>query len=692
MDEMEEFKLTFFEECDELLIDMEERLMAMEEGSEDSEALNAIFRCAHSIKGGAGAFGFDAIVAFTHKLEALLDKMRSGDFPVTREAIDILLKSGDVVTKMLEAEKAGESLPDDFTADLSGQLKAFLDGGEAPAAADVQGEAVIGEAYQATEVQHVEAGFRIKFSPVSELFASGNDPFNVFSALSKLGTLSAVADVTEVPMHTDIDPTICYINWDLTISGDITKEEIHETFEFVEDLAEITIEPMEASAPVAPAPVETVAAEPEAVPEVEKVAAKPKAAAKPAAKPKPASGGSIRVDLDKIDRLVNMVGELVITEAMLRMQTRELDPEQTVSIQDGLTELSHHTRELQEAVMAVRMQPVSSIFSRMPRLVRETAGKLDKTIQLVLQGEQTEVDKTVVEVLGDPLTHMIRNSVDHGIEMPDVREAAGKPREGTINLSAFHRSGRIIIEISDDGAGINREKVLSKAREKGLIADDVHPTDEEIDHMIFMAGFSTADTVSDVSGRGVGMDVVRRNIESIGGTVHVLNRPGNGSTLTISLPLTLAILDGMIVRIGAEHYIMPTTSILESLRPLEASVSKVEGRGDVLNVREEFIPLVYLNRVFGVENSASSASEGLVVLVEANRQKMGLVVDELVGQQQVVIKSIEENADPVAGISGATILGDGKVSLILDIDKLWRLSQRLDKNDLPVFQKTLSDA
>jgi two-component system chemotaxis sensor kinase CheA len=368
-----------------------------------------------------------------------------------------------------------------------------------------------------------------------------------------------------------------------------------------------------------------------------------------------------------------MVGELVITEAMLRAQTTDLPVEKYAAMMRGLDELSQHTRELQEAVMSVRMQPVKSIFSRMPRIVRDISAQLGKDIRLEMSGENTEVDKTVIEQLSDPLMHMIRNSCDHGIETPEKRLEKGKPAQGSIDLSAYHRGGRIIIEIRDDGAGINRERVLGKAREKGLIAEDVTPSDEEIDNIIFMAGFSTAEAVTNVSGRGVGMDVVRRNIESMGGSVRVTNHPNQGSLFTVSLPLTLAILDGMIVRVGAETYIIPITSIIETLRPRAEEIRHVEGHSDVINVRGEFIPLIYLHRTFHIANAERNPSKALVVLVESGERKMGLVVDELIGQQQVVIKSLEANADPVQGISGATILGDGRVSLILEINDLGQM-------------------
>lgn len=638
---MEEFKQVFFTECAELLADMEERLLKLDVGSQDIEQLNAIFRCAHSIKGGAGAFGMDGVMHFTHSLEALLDLMREGRLLPSRESIDTLLKSADIVAQMLAADKEGRTLPENFGAENIAQVQQFIQaaGGKAIVAKPV-----------AVAVKSVGKSYTIHFKPHAELFATGNEPLLLLRELSKLGDAEITADISRIPALDALNATECHISWNITLKGKVTEESIREVFEFVTEVSDLTLTPIE---------------------EVEETAPVKKAEEHAAKATQTAS--SIRVDLEKIDRLVNMVGELVITEAMIKAQIRNLPSEQFSGLLRGVEELSHHTRELQEAVMAVRMQPVKSVFSRMPRIVRDTAAQLGKDIQIILSGENTEVDKTVIETLSDPLTHMIRNSVDHGIETPDQRVWNDKPQQGTIHLSAYHRSGRIIIEIDDDGAGINRTKVLAKAKEKGLVAQDATPGDEEIDHMIFLPGFSTAEKVTNVSGRGVGMDVVRRNIEGLGGTVRISNRPGKGSTFTVSLPLTLAILDGMIVRVGSEKYIIPITSIIETMRPKLEEIHRVQGRGDVINVRGEFIPLMYLSRIFNVADAESNASDALIVLVESGNQKLGLVVDELIGQQQVVIKSLESNADPVKGISGATILGDGKVSLILEIDELKQL-------------------
>ncbi|TAE82249.1 MAG: chemotaxis protein CheA [Alphaproteobacteria bacterium] len=536
---LEQFKAGFLTECDELLVDMEAMLMQLTPENVEKETLHAMFRCAHSIKGGSGAFGMDAIMDFTHNVEALLDAMREDRVPVSRAAVDALLQSVDIVVMMVNCARANTPLPDDLGKELA-------------------------------------------------------------------VTLHTLTHMT--PKATQIVPKI---------HADVPL------------ITEKTSSPTE-----------------------------------------PIASTTIRVDVDKLDKLMNIVGELVIAEAMIKARLNDVATDHSMQLVRGVDELSHHTRDLQEVVMSVRMQSVKSIFSRMPRIVRDVSAQLGKDIVLRTEGEHTEVDKTVIEHLGDPLTHMIRNAVDHGIESPEKRVEDGKPAQGTIVLSATHQSGRIIIEISDDGAGINRERVLSKAKEKGLIPHDAHVSDEECNNIIFMPGFSTAECVSNVSGRGVGMDVVRRNIERLDGTVNVMSQQGKGSVFTVSLPLTLAILDGMIVRVGAEFYVMPIASIIETFRPNAHDIRHVEGHFDVMNVRGACIPVIYLHRLFHIPKAQKDASKALVVLVENGRDRMGIVVDELVGQQQVVIKSLEVNTDPVAGIAGATILGDGRVSLIVDIAQM----------------------
>lgn len=650
---LDQFKQTFLAECNELLVEMESRLVHLTPDNADSEKLNAIFRCAHSIKGGAGAFGLDYITHFTHVLEALLDAMREGKLAPTQQVVDVLLKSVDVVTRMVRFAESNQKPEADFGADILVLLQGMV-GGDSVASQ---------KAHQLPET-NTHCTWDITFAAHETLFQSGNEPLLILRELAGLGQAEITLIDHRVPLLEHLDATQCYLTWRIKLSSEKPESTIREVFEFVDghcDLAMLLIQ-QESKSHAGGIKQHAVAAS-------EKNAAADSAA-------KPTVSSSIRVDLDKVDRLVNMIGELVITEAMIKAQVRDLPSQGFAGLLRGVEELAQHTRELQEAVMAVRMQPVKSIFSRMPRMVRDLSAQLGKDIVLEMVGENTEVDKTVIEQLGDPLTHMIRNSIDHGIETPEIRIKNGKPARGTIQLSAAHHGGRIIIEIRDDGAGVNRAKVLAKAKEKGLISVDAMLSDEECDNLIFMAGFSTADVVSNVSGRGVGMDVVRRNIENLEGTVRVKTQTGKGSVFTVSLPLTLAILDGMIVRVGAEYYIVPISSIIETLRPKKHEVHPVEGATHVLHVRGEFIPLLYLHEIFGITGAQRDASQSLVVMVEAGRDRLGLVVDELVGQQQVVIKSLEANADPVRGVSGATILGDGRVSLILEISQLKEMAMR----------------
>lgn len=644
MDELSHFKETFFTECGELLADMEAGLSALQPGMQDADKLNAIFRAAHSIKGGAGAFGFDSVMRFTHVLEALLDGLRDNRLALTAPIIALMLKATDATALMLEEARAGKASDPAATADILQQLEVAV--GQSATAPAVAIESMVSTATNA-------ASYQIGFAPHPHFFQNGSDPLAVLQELSRLGQATITTDLSAVPTLEELDPTICALRFSIMLQGGVSRAAIDECFEFVSDMADIS---------VTAEAVETA--------QTTADAGKTPQSVTPGGQ---SGGGSIRVDLDKIDRLVNTVGELVIAEAMVSARLRDLPAPYAASLQRDLDELAQYTRELQEAVMAVRMQPVKSVFARMPRIVRDTAAQLGKDIQLVMQGENTEIDKTVIEQLADPLIHMIRNSIDHGIESPDQRAWDDKPAQGTITLSASQRSGRIWIEIADDGAGINRPRVLAKAQEKGIVPPDAILSDTDIDNLIFLPGFSTATAVTSVSGRGVGMDVVKRNIESLGGSVVVSSTPGQGSLFSISLPLTLAILDGMIVRIGTEHYIIPTVSILETMRPAPDSVHGVNGHSDVLNVRGEIVSIVRLASIFGIANAEADISRALVVLVESGGEKMGLVVDELVGQQQVVIKSLEPNTQAVRGISSATILGDGKVSLILEINDLKNL-------------------
>ncbi|HEB66540.1 MAG TPA: chemotaxis protein CheA [Gammaproteobacteria bacterium] len=669
--DLSQFLETFYEESFEGLETMEQELLNLESGNTDPEVINTIFRAAHSIKGGSGTFGLDSVADYTHVLETLLDEMRDGRRAVTPEVIAPLLGAVDVLRDMLTALRAGEE-PDPAPVAASRKaLEAVLGqaGGEAdePAAGD-NGKAGAG------------SGWRIVFRPHVHMLQTGNDPVRMFRELADLGELEVQADVEQLPSLACLVPEDSYLGWTLILRGDVGREAIDEVFDWVEGDCDLVIEPLNEGGE-APAPKERVTATPKAA-----TAAAPASSAtdaKPASQTgvrtaRPAETSSIRVAIDKIDDLINMMGELVITQSMLSQlgEAETFGPEHIERLRDGLAQLERNTRELQENVMRIRMLPISFAFQRFPRLVHDLGARLGKKIELQLSGEQTELDKTVMEKIGDPLVHLVRNSLDHGIETPEARLAAGKPETGVIHLNAFHEGGNIVIEIRDDGAGLNRERILAKAVENGLVDAEDHLTDEQVYELIFAPGFSTAETVSDVSGRGVGMDVVRKNIRALGGTVDVRSEPGQGSTFTIRLPLTLAILDGQSVRVGQEIYIVPLIAIIESLQVEPEFVKSVTGSAQVYCLRDEYIPIVRLADVFGVQADARRLEDGLLVVVESEGNKIALFVDDLLGQQQVVIKSLETNFRKVDGISGATILGDGTVALILDITGLIGLARQ----------------
>ncbi len=525
---MEEFKKIFFAECAELLTDMEARLLQLHEGSQDKEQLNAIFRCAHSIKGGAGAFGLNGIMEFTHITEALLDAFREGRLTPDRKSIDTLLSAADIITRMLAEAEAGGNPGIEIGMDVMNAMKAITDGKPAPVQTPTPEINNLLEKEQ-LDIKKYKTVFEINFIPNHDYFHSGNEPSLIFKQLQKIGNVETFIDCGQLPPLAEYECQSCYLKWSIYLTTMHEENDIKDLFEFSELYATITIgvlsrEEITSDTQTPAETAEIIPLQGNVVPPKteDKASTAPSTTVAPAAA---AQNSTIRVDLDKVDRLVNMIGELVITEAMLRAQTHDLPIDKFTDLLRGIDDLSHHTRELQEAVMAVRMQPVKSVFSRMPRIVRDTSAQLSKNIQLIMAGENTEVDKTVIEQLGDPLTHMIRNSVDHGIETPEKRRELGKPEVGSIYLSAYHQSGKIIIEVSDDGSGINRSRVLEKAKQKGLVAPNATLSDEEIDNLIFMPGFSTAEQVTNVSGRGVGMDVVRRNIAALGGTVKITNTP-----------------------------------------------------------------------------------------------------------------------------------------------------------------------
>jgi two-component system chemotaxis sensor kinase CheA len=640
---------------------METGLLNLEDGT-DVEAINTIFRAAHSIKGGSGTFGFSAIANFTHGMETLLDEMRSGKREVARAEVDVLLAGVDCLRGMLAATRDNAPLDFDAVAATQGRLEDLLHGASPQAGA------------AAPEPRAENAGFRVRFAPEPHLFKTGNDPVRLLRELCALAPCEITVDVSKLPATAELDPETCYLSWDCVVEGEVSEAQIREIFEWVEADAEIVVTPL-AAAPVAAAPeADSPAALALAPPAVERRAGDDRRqnddrrqGDRRAAAPANAQTSSIRVDIEKVDALINMVGELVITQSMLSQFSQDEEITNLEKLREGLLQLERNTRELQERVMSIRMLPISFAFNRFPRLVRDLSAKLGKEVNLKLSGETTELDKTVMEKIGDPLVHLVRNSLDHGVEMPEVRLAAGKPAAGTLTLDAYHEGGAIVIEISDDGAGLDTGKIQQKARERGLIGETETITEEQACEMIFHAGFSTAAVVSDVSGRGVGMDVVRRNIKDLGGVVEVTTKQGEGSTFRIRLPLTLAILDGQLIRVGDQVYIVPLVSIIESLQVRPESVSSIAGAQELYRLRDDYLPVVRLYEQFAIESAAKDLKDGLLVVVEGDGRRIGLFVDELLGQQQVVIKSLQTNFRRVRGISGATILGDGRVAMILDI-------------------------
>ena len=758
MDELEAIKVTFFQECEELLADLEGGLLAMQEGSGDLETVNAVFRAVHSIKGGAGAFGLEPLVRFAHVFETLLDAVRSGAVPSTIELAAVLLRASDILADHVSAARGLGDVDMAASAAMATELEHWTDPNASPApaaapvaeapAAEASVEAaapaaaapadddamddddlgfvfvpqtITVEAQQADAELAPENVWTVSIRPKSDLYRKANETALLLRELSRLGPIKATLDDRHLPELDELDPEAAYVTWNVRVETEEDEAAIREVFEFVDGDCDLDIirgeatveqlaaliratepsaaevhapapspEPVVAEAP-APAPVEAKPAEapapppaPAPVAEAPKAAA-PAAPAAPAAAPAkaapvevPGPGQSvIRVDPERIDRLIDLVGELVINQAMLAQRVGEYGIAPSSNLAMGLDELEQLTREIQDSVMAIRAQPVKSVFQRMPRLVREVANMTGKQARLVMDGENTEVDKTVIERLAEPITHMLRNAIDHGLESPDERKAAGKNPEGMVRLAALHRSGRIVIEVSDDGKGINRERVFSIAVKKGLIAPDLQLTDEEIDNLIFLPGFSTADKISDVSGRGVGMDVVKRSVQALGGRISITSRPGQGSTFTLSLPLTLAVLDGMVVDVAGETLVVPLAAIVESLRPKPEEVRPLGPVGSVLAVRDSFVPLIDVGLTLGYRDESPPPTDGVVLLVEGeDGSRAALVADAIHGQRQVVIKSLEQNYQQVEGVAAATILGDGRVALILDVDATINLRRR----------------
>lgn len=696
--DMSQFYQVFFEEVAEHLNAMESLLLGLDVNAPSIDDLNAIFRAAHSIKGGAGTFGFNDMTSVTHVLETLLDKLRKEELALRSEMIDAFLEADDVLKAQLDAHQNGGDVDEAMIADVCRKLEEL----SGPQAAPAKPKKAKKKVQTAVVAPHTETFHQIEFTP-----DAGAVLDNLFAELTSLGKLEIIENGADKSPPT----------WRLNLSSSASESELRDTFAFFVQPEQIVFKPSAVKPALTPVEDESYgfftdiaspAEAPNAVaeddgfgfftdieppqPQSEPTGLERSPGRRAADNPvldsvkmgrresdkvavsAQTDATTIRVNTDKVDLLINLVGELVITQAMLAQTAGNLDPVLHEHLLNGMGQLERNTRDLQESIMSIRMMPIGFVFSRFPRVVRDLANKLNKQIELKTVGEGTELDKGLIEKLSDPLTHLVRNSIDHGIEAPDVRVAAGKDAKGTITLRAFHQGSNIIIEVKDNGGGLNRSKILGKAKERGLPVND-GMTDQEVWQLIFAPGFSTADVVTDVSGRGVGMDVVKRNINEMGGQVEISSESGLGTTIAIRLPLTLAILDGMSISVGGQIFIIPLTFISESLQPATKEIRTVSGQGTVVQVRGAYLPLVALHKVFGISTEITEPERGILVLLEADGKKVALFVDELVGQHQVVLKSLEANYRKVPYVSGATIMGDGRVAMILDVAALVRLNQ-----------------
>lgn len=716
--EFDQFKDAFFEEAAEHLAIIEEGLLQLEQHPEDLDLLNKIFRSAHSIKGASGMFGFDAVAQFTHKMETLLDLLRGGKKSVTPNVTDLLLKSTDCLKRLMEGVKLNAPVDENIVQRLLTELASA-------SAAEGAGASVASPTSAAEPSASSGKAYDIRWTPPEWLFRRGLDPLQIFKELTRIGRLSRVnVDTSRLPDLNGMNPETCYLSWTMRLETAASLKEVESVFEFVREDGELSIEAVKVSdgspavtgtdvqretenampefsegrtKSIGEILVESGAVSKEALERalsqqkrvgeilIEQKAATPQQIEQAlqkqrqmevAAQAKKADTTSIRVDTAKIDKLINLVGELVITQSMLSDLGTRFEMGQIHVLLERIAQLERNTREIQERVMSIRMVPIGTTFSRFPRLVRDLAGKLGKKINLVLSGEETELDKTVIEAIGDPLTHLVRNAADHGLETPEERLANNKPEIGVIKLHAFHEGGNICITVEDDGRGLNRDKILAKAVKQGLVSDGTILSDDQIYQLIMKPGFSTADKVSDLSGRGVGMDVVKRNIELLGGTVSIRTQYGKGTAFTLKLPLTLAIIEGMTIRVGRETYIVPMLSILESIQPKPEAVKTVVGKGELIDVRGTYLPLIRLYEVFDGQPEYRDPTKAIVLIVETEGERVAMMVDEILGQQQVVIKSMEQNFRKVQGIAGATILGDGTVGFILDVRGLLEIARQ----------------
>ncbi len=646
--ELRQFHQTFFDESLEGLASMEAALLQLEQqpaasGGETRETLHAIFRVVHSIKGGSGTFGFGWVADFSHLLEGLLDDLREARRTLDKPVVDLLLRAVDCLRNLLDAVRTNSEVNKTAVEEVTLALEDLHRAAPAPAT---------------TAKPAPTGGWRIAFRPKPELFRSGNDPLRILRELARLGGITVVCDTDTLPSWRELDVERCYLGWTIELCGKVSRAAIDEVFAWVVDDATLDITPL--SEPAVKHPTEPVVHGTHT--DIGRAMLK-------------LHGTSLRISTHKVDTLMDVVGELVITQTMLQQTAAHFTPKDLPQLLTGLAQLERNVRELQEGVMSIRLLPLGFIFSRLPRLVRDIGEQLGKRVELRLAGEQTELDKTVIERISDPLLHMVRNAMDHGIEPPAERRAAGKPDTGIIRLEAQQKGGNVIIEVEDDGRGLPYDKILARAVAHGAVAANARLTPEQLNELIFLPGISTTEAVTDMSGRGVGLDVVRNNVRSLGGNVEVNSRPGQGTRFTIRLPLTLAILDGLGLQVGQQTYILPLVSITESVRLGDGDLQRLPDGTEVFALRKEYLPLVRLHEIFGVAPRAHDVAQGTVVIIEADGTHAGLLVDEILGQQQVVIKSLETHYRRIDGIAAATILGDGTVALILDASGLIRLAR-----------------
>jgi len=668
----------FFEECEDLLVALSDGLEDMRDGKADNETVNAVFRSVHSIKGAAGAFSLEDLVGFAHIFETVLDEVRAGRLATDDALLRVLQRAGDILADLVDAARDGLPADGDQVDPVVAELQTFL-------GADglVEEEFVFDALTLAFDKTPTSATYQVQFRPSREFYATGNDPALVIAALQDLGPCTVRALTADLPQDfAEFQWDEGYLTWQIDVADQQNDLAIREVFQFVDDLCDLRIAenfeddvappaddiaPVLVTAPEAEQPSPTAALVPEPESESEGEADMPMKADKPIKRP----ASTLRVDPERVDRLINAVGELIINQSVISQRIDEAGLPNSAELHGDLDDYKLLAREIQEGVMAIRAQPVKPLFQRMLRIAREAADATGKDVNLVTEGDATEVDKIVVERLADPLTHMIRNAIDHGIEKPQDRESAGKPATGTLRLTASQRSGSIVIEIIDDGAGLNRKRIREIAISKGLISADLQLTEQEIDHLLFAPGFSTAAEVTNLSGRGVGMDVVKTAITALGGRIAISSITGQGTTFSITLPLTLAVMDGMIINVGGQTMVVPISSILETIRPTSADLSRIGLHSQLLRIRGDYVPIIDLAERLGVRSSSDAMTDRVLLLIQTESvTQCALAVDDIFDQRQVVVKSMQGSYGEISGISGATILGDGKIALIIDPDAI----------------------